>query len=65
VKVNDQLGDALAGELLHGRFNIALEPIEAVWAEGADIHLETSIRRGKEVFASVLLTTPVLPSGRM
>lgn len=64
MKVDDQLGDTLAGELLHGGFDIALEPIEVVGAEGAHIHLELD-QQGKKVLASMLLTAPVLPSGRM
>jgi hypothetical protein len=48
MKVYDQLGDILAGELLHGGFNIVLERFELVWAESADIDLETWIERVRE-----------------
>ena len=51
MKVHNQLGDTLAGELLHSIFNIVLELVEVGGAESADIHLGVTIRRGKKVFA--------------
>lgn len=65
MKVYDQLGDALAGEFLHGGLDIVLELVKVVGGESADVDLETAIRRGNRVLAIVLLTAPVLPSGRI
>jgi len=65
MKVYDQLGNTLTGELLHSRFNVALELIKVAGLESANVHLKIIIRNGKKVLASEPLTAPVLPSGRM
>ena len=65
MKVYDQLGDTLARELHHSRFNIALELFEVVGLERANVHLGILIRSGDKKHASAPLTAPVLPSGRM
>ena len=65
MEVYDQLGDTLTGELLYSRFDIELELFGVVSGKSADVHLETSVSMGNKVLADVLLTAPVLPSGRM